>query len=212
MSPPLKHKCSYAQPRTSTDSPVTLLPDGHSTNHRGLAHPTFRGNHSFCSIIRRIVHGIYGVTSRKAKAHQREKLHQFHPTPVAPSAPRYGCATVRIDQEFFDVPTLAHKSGLRTVMQGFSLSLKNSNMIISCSSGNVNWMSFSGRLTQHLRLDWGLDWKIFCQNLEFLVRSQSFVTRQQPTDQVIVVSHVPLTTITSFLRLFPSEISLAGQL
>jgi len=103
------------------------LPDCCHNNFANIhspAQPFPRENNSFRSIFRHVVHGISTgafTLAPKSKDKARQHAKRCHVTLGAPS--RYGCTTIMVNQQCYDIPTLAHDSGLRMVRKQ-SLSLR----------------------------------------------------------------------------------------
>lgn len=98
----------------------TLPPDSHSQNakHRGSRQPALREKTLFRTIIRRLVDGI-SISAHdfdsKAEARRRAELERCDGVFAASPSSPYGCVTLRVNQEYCDIPTLSRQSGLRTV-------------------------------------------------------------------------------------------------
>jgi hypothetical protein len=132
----IRPRSFYSQPRAMAEPSIptgNFLPDWYPDNacHRGLEQPAIRENNAFCSIIRRVVDGISAGIS----------LHDFHRKPAARrraelerryvmSAASYGCTTITINREYYNVPTLARESR-RQIVRNASVVFKNeiSNVI-----------------------------------------------------------------------------------
>jgi hypothetical protein len=112
----IRRRCSYSQSRASFKSPAVTCASQPEQGRRNAKHPylTQKENTLF-SIVRRVVDGISTGTSTQdigsiTEAERRAKLERRHLTRAA-----YGCTTIKVNQECFDVPTLSRESGLRMV-------------------------------------------------------------------------------------------------
>jgi hypothetical protein len=112
-----------------------------------------KDNNAFYSMTRRILNEISTALldfDREAKARRcrRAELERRYFTRPSPS---YGCTTIVVNQEPYDLPTLAHKSGLRHVRNASTLSsILNVLTIICSSSVNINWMTTLNHHLTHL--------------------------------------------------------------
>ncbi|KIM84574.1 hypothetical protein PILCRDRAFT_6205 [Piloderma croceum F 1598] len=81
--------------------------------HRSMP-PASKENNAFYSMTRRVLNEIFAALDfdKEAKARRRRRAELERRRFTRPS-PSYGCTTIMVNQEAYDVPTLAHESGLR---------------------------------------------------------------------------------------------------
>ena len=128
----VRRRCSYSQSRTSFKSPTLSRASQPEQGRRNAKHPRLAPKeNTFFSIGRRVVDGISTGTSTQGitETERRAKLKQRLVTRAA-----YGCTTIKVNQECFDVPTLSLEAGLRMV--------RHANIFLNADHSNFCVMQF----------------------------------------------------------------------
>jgi hypothetical protein len=141
---------------TTVKSSISNLSDcgRDHAGHRRSMPPASKRKNAFYSMTRRVLNEISAALAldfdKEAKARRRRHAELERRRFTRPS-PSYGCATIMVNQELYDVPTLAHESGLRHVRNANALSSTLNVLIILCSSSvNINWITTFNRHLTHL--------------------------------------------------------------